>query len=255
MTISIEIANFQYRYQRRAWWQLSSLADQTKTNLPSIVYTLNYHKNDPGIELTKKLLSTFKDKVNINNIEWDNDSFFRRGFTRTNDIKNASCDFLLFVDSDEVFHPDFFSSLTPLLSEWKEKGNNKCIAAIRRTMEISDGNALVNNETYEDSPIKNWHEKILSINTKVISGARGTGGFQIFNVEKLKENKFFEYGGHRDTPVNSIEHFVTKSEIRFRKQMGVDPTYAGLIKPLYHLNHERNEARKEILIKNPDYIF
>lgn len=253
--ISLEIASFQYRYQRRTWWQLSSILEQNTSNLPLISYTLNCHKDDPGNFLTDKLKKTFSSKMNLDIRVWNNDNFFKRGYTRTNDLKNTCADFILFVDSDEVFHVEFFSSLTPLLEKWKKERNDKCIAAIRRTMEIRDGNTLVNSEKYEDSPIFNCCSKIEKIKTKVISGAKGSGGFQIFNMQLLKEKNILEYGGNRDTPVNSVEKFITKSEIYFRSIMGVDPSYSQLIKPIYHLNHERGDERKEILLSNPQYIF
>ena len=253
--ISLEIACFQYRYQRRTWWQLSSIADQVTNNLPLIRYTLNCHKDDPGKELTEKLKGTFESKINLEVRTWDNDSFFKRGYTRTSDLQKSISDFILFVDSDEVFHPEFFSSLTPLLEKWKADKNDKCIAAIRRTMEISDGNKLVDAESYEDVPIVNWHSKIEKVKTKVISGAKGSGGFQIFNMQILREKNLLEYGGNRDTPVNSVNKFITRSEIWFRSKMGVDSSFANLILPVYHLNHERGDERQVLLTKNPGYIF
>ena len=81
---TIEIASYQYRYQRRTWWQLSSLIGQIQSNnipVPKIKYTLNVHISDPAHELTLKLYNTFKDKIEFNLRIWDTNDFYQRGFT------------------------------------------------------------------------------------------------------------------------------------------------------------------------------
>lgn len=255
---SVEIGCFAFRYPRRTWWQLSSIAGQVASKgiqVPDIKFTLNLHKTDPGHDMWDKLIDTFSPLVDLNVRWWNTDDFFRRAATRTKDIKEATGDFLLFVDADQVWHPEFFSTLAPFMKKYDEENEGRCVAHWRYTMSIDDGNKIVDSEQYNDVPINNWFGKIKSVPHKIISGARGAGGFQLVNTRLLRERGIDTYGNpNKDSPANAKVHYKTKTEMHFRARIGgVYRKHCNLFKPFYHINHFRADDR---LVKmDQNYLF
>lgn len=82
-----EIVLSQFAFAKRTWWCLSSLAQQE--NPPCFKVKLQIHVSDPYAALNQKLIQTFRRLVDLRVVEWREDEFFRRGYTRSLDLKSA----------------------------------------------------------------------------------------------------------------------------------------------------------------------
>jgi len=127
-----------HNFQHRLCWMLSSILEQvhdkTKDN-PHRVVTLDYpkrqlpwividiaHLKDNGYPTTESCIAFFRSlglDVRSTLIE-DKEIFAKRGLVRniqTENAKKAMADWLFYADSDNVYHPQFFTELADQLKD------------------------------------------------------------------------------------------------------------------------------------------
>lgn len=255
MSDIVEICVQVYAFQKRFWWMMSSIYQQSG-GLDDIIVKINTHKDDKYNYLTDRLISVFSDKLNIKHKIYDDDNFNYRGYTRTNDIKEADGDWLFFTDADMLFHPKFFSDLKTYYKGWKNQGY--CYTSPRWNVDKARGYEIVDSVGYEDV-IKNsfdicWKDRIgYSGNGR----APGAGYFQLVETEYLKNNNILKYvdNDRSDRPINHRIGNKTFSDRRFRGKMNgvkclkkkkdsngsIDVLY-----PIIHLNHYRKREKEYI---------
>lgn len=105
----ITIALQCHHFQRRLCWMLSSLAQQTE---PGLVVVDVAHVPDNGLPTTEEVCRNFENRVSIRRSVWEDFGRFQlRGLVRNRQIQECQTEWLMFGDSDMVYHPEYFSAL------------------------------------------------------------------------------------------------------------------------------------------------
>lgn len=239
-------------YQKRYWWQLSSILGQVPWeghSVPRIKLTCSVSENDPHYYWNERIEEVFADfyQMDLSFDVWPSDSqeFGKRGQIRTRNLQNASCDWVLFNDGDMVYHPTFFAKLGSMLPEYEDEG--RILATWRMSMSFENGYKLVDSFDYTSGPVTDLMSRIESVQTWPAARGRisGAGFFQLVNVRKLREISEEqgqplmyvgpEYKGDHNT-FNS-NHW-TRSDKAFRSRFGGIVPLRDL-PPSWHLNHYR----------------
>jgi hypothetical protein len=235
----IELCTFVYKFQKRYWWVLSSLAQQL--NAPPLKITTDLCDNDPYLNVaqTQKTFSSLNMSFNMHTPA----DMGRRGFIRTKNVQNASAEWLLFLDADDVFAPDFFAKLNVILAGLSEADKNKVISIPRLTMAPADGYKLVDSVTYDNiipaAYAKTDHIKKRYSRHGAVSGA---GYFQLVHVPTMRQRRINSYvdGTYDVDLMSSKSYYRMRSDMVFRKRFdGVLPIRE--LSPIVHVNHYRRE--------------
>jgi hypothetical protein len=221
-------------------WVISSLNQQVD-NPFQMTIKIAASKKDPFRADLDTMKATFP-KLNILITDYDDSVFNARGKTRTDNIKNCTSEWILFGDADNVFHPQFFSGLMPLLSNLNANDKKKLISVPRLTMDSKTGNSLVNSNIDFKTEIQNSYKNASSVKTRLSFGGRvsGAGYMQLVNYPTMCQMGIDTYvnGSYDSSILDKNKTFKTKSDIVFRKK------FDGIIKVtdlplLIHLNHFR----------------
>ncbi len=272
--MKILVASYVYSYQKRYWWQLSSLVAQTPYQgfpVPCIHALASVCEEDPYLSYSDLMLDafpwtdTYQPKCagwhGVTLDRWLNKiAYGRRGLVRNKQLHIAlyesEADWLLFNDADMVYHPNFFSHLGNLLATGQHEGVpyaecSKVLATYRDTMSFEDGYKVIDSELYDGCPIVNPYGKVQSL-AKVYPASHhkisGAGFFQLVNVPLLRKrireepslgvyvplSRGLRCDADIFTPGASI---CTKSDIVFRKRLGGIVPIPCL--PQIHINHYR----------------
>lgn len=224
----IDLCFHVFKYQYRLLWAISSLKQQV--NNP-------FHLN---IKIAASESDPFKhlfDELDVP-IEYYPDHIFNyRGQIRSLNLKNCKSNYILFLDADNVFHPNFFNNLSK-----KSLKTNKIISVPRLTMSPENGYELIDSEK-EYKIIDNAYQKASKIKTKYSCNGRvsAAGYFQLVNMESIKKLNIDSYSSKlNDTPLTTTSKYSTKSDITFRKKFTGIEAITDL-PPLIHINHYRRE--------------
>jgi len=240
----IDICVLVYEFQKRFWWMLSSLREQTNQNFiihPSV------HKQDTFYDMNIKIKNNFK----VDMREYNEANFGLRGFVRNYDLANCTSEWLLYTDADVVFPKDFFEKLEAKLKVIKNDVGCKVISIPRLTMDIDIGNHLVDSVEY-NNPIEDAYLLANKVSTKWSFRGRisGAGYFQLVNIPLLKAAGVERY-------VNNIKQDSSlmgkregcSSDIAFRTKLGgVYPV--NDLPPIIHINHYRKKFNPD-MFKEP----
>lgn len=252
--MKIQICTMVLSYQRRYWWQLSSLLQQVPHRddtgagwaVPTIIPQMSVTRRDPYWEWNERLKAIFGDWLKVDEWAADDETFGRRGHIRSKNIQDCpeDVDWLLFNDGDQVYHPEFFAHLGGLLHHHQDE--HRVLATYRDSMSFEDGYRLVRSEAY-DGPVLSAFARATSVKTWPASRHRisGAGFFQLINMRVLRkriaeENPDLQYyvdpGYNKDHNTFNQNH-ITRSDRNFRVRMG--GIVAIYCKPQIHLNHYR----------------
>ena len=244
MDTSIEIAVSCTWFQRRLNWMLSSILQQ-RGDVPEIIFSVAYPENN-GDPTTEELCSFFREKgLSIREIVLPMDVIQYRGFARNEQLKQCTCDFVLFADTDMVYSPNFFADLGAQL-EGPLKDETRCISARRVSLDKQHCKDYFNSSDpwIDKYPcvipdpsdiVKDWPVFQISANV-------GAGYFQLANVANVRENHGGLYVPKDSNPdwgwLDGKKTQKANSDRVFRRMLG------GIrrikTKPQYHLNHERD---------------
>lgn len=249
MVTSIEIAVTCTWFQKRLCWMLSSILQQTG-NVPDIIFNVAYPKNN-GNPTTEDVCSFFRSKgLNIRELPYpDMETIQYRGLARNDQLKNSTCEWILFADTDMSYSPKFFENLsTQLQGELKDE--KRVISASRISLDKEYCKKFFNEIDLLKYPcvveksgeLQNWPIYQVSKNC-------GAGYFQLVNRKNIMEN----FGGLYVDPEHCADRSwkhgqKARSDQQFRHRIGGVKKIKTL--PQYHLNHERdNEVGHHLVIQ------
>lgn len=247
MTIAIHAVV--YRFQKRAWWQLSSLAEQRGTSdydVPRFVYHVSTVSTDPYADEFQRATSCFP--FEIRHHCWSESEFTQRGLIRTQNLRQETEEFLLFVDADMVYHPTFFARLVPSLHMMRDAGDHRVWSVPRLTMSPDDGYRL-SEQAHFDAPIRDAWNQAASVPSKRWSyhgRISGAGYFQLIHVPSVRDYMRRVHGdvyyvrphSHHDTHIITGSTYVTRSDRVFRINVGGVVPIRELGDSI-HINHWR----------------
>lgn len=188
--ISLDVHVMVYGFQKRAWWQLSSLCEQVPSGtlkVPKIRYIVSTHASDPYGHWNRGFLKKFP-VVQVVVEEWPegNLDYGRRGHIRTHNLRTTESEFLLYADADVVYHPEFMARLGKHLEELR--GDPRVLAAPRLSMAFEAGYNLVNLVEYKELIPDAWR-RTEQVKTWPAAHARisGAGFFQAIHVPSVRK--------------------------------------------------------------------
>jgi hypothetical protein len=244
----IELCTYVYKFQRRYWLVLSSLAQQTNMNFH---VTTDLYVDDPFKNMTADIKRIFTPKLSMTFNEYPKEKIQFRGYTRTQCIRNTKAEWLLFLDADDVFHPTFMDCLIRKIQRTTEMDRNKLFSVPRLTMTKEQGQALVDSVPYTDV-ISNAYDICDQVPGKFPSNkgyVAGAGYFQLVHVPTLRKIGINSYvDGNYDNPMFKTDiRSHMKSDVIFRRKLkGVYKMYD--LPPLIHIQHKRR-------IRDTDFDF
>lgn len=238
ITIAVQCHNF----QKRLCWMLSSLSEQTRSDLVLVDIA---HLEDNGAPRTEDVLSSFASRLAIKDSIWtDYSRFQKRGLVRNRQLTECSTEWLLFADCDMVYHPDYFERLSGELTE-RHAEARYLISSGRMSNPKEAANQLV-----DANPLAHSHyvqgafglaDKLPKIKRRNV----GAGFSQLIN------SKHAPHGGVYIRPEENKDwawdkrHQKAKSDIQFRhrihRQGGTRKRLSTwFTEGLIHLNHNRD---------------
>ena len=245
--MNIDLCFHIFKFEKRFRWVLSSLNQQINNPFKLHIKVAAHKTKDNFKHILDDMPTTFKNlDIKIN--DYDDDRFNARGQTRNDNVKNCNSDWILFLDGDNVFHPNFFNNLKPLISNLDVSGLRKVISVPRLTMNAMSGYSLVDKDTNFNAEVTSAYEKASSVKTWLSFGGRisGAGYFQLCHTPTMLQMGIEKYvNGSYDSPIfDKSQRFCTRSDIVFRKKF--DGVYPLKTLPLLiHLNHHRRSLDKE----------
>ena len=244
MSTSIEIAITCTWFQHRLNWMLSSLLQQIG-DVPDLVISIA-HPPENGSPTTESICNFFKNEgLDIREIIIPMDEIQYRGLARNEQLRQCTCEWILFADTDMVYSPDFFADLGKQL-EGHLKKETKCISSRR----VSLDKDYCKNYFNSSDPWKNQYPVIVPAPSVIcknwpifqISANVGAGYFQLANVANIKENHKGIYVPDDSNPdwgwLEGKKMQKAKSDRVFRRMLGGIKKIKT--KCQYHLNHERD---------------
>lgn len=266
----ILICTMVYEFQKRYWWQASSVLQQVPFVDPEgkewsadIRMDADVSKKDRFGSWNHALWKAFQPQGRFQGVwlnDWGTDERYgRRGHIRTQNLQDAldqDFDWLLFNDGDMVYHPQFFGHM---LHHIHTKRSDRCLlidedrvlATYRDSMAFEDGYKLVGSVPYE-GPVADAYEKANSVRTWPAAKHRisGAGFFQLVNLRRLRKriedgetglDYYVASGYNRDHDTFKQNH-ITRSDRAFRMRLGGIAPMRCL--PQIHLNHFRKDKEE-----------
>jgi len=229
-------------FERRLCYMLSSIAQQV--NPPDLTVDIAYLSN-LGSPTTKSVCNTFSKVLNIRETICTPEEMPYRGIVRNRQLKDSKADWILFADTDMVYHPSFFGDIQTKL-ENDLKNETRCISASRISLDkdfcvdyfsknVERYPCIIPNVFDEVSKFKinNGHGR--GVGKDGVTRNVGAGYFQLANIENLRKN----HEGLYWKPTNRRDpNWGYKSDRQFRHMVG--GTFPIQTLPQYHLNHERD---------------
>ena len=243
--MNIDLCFHIFKFEKRFKWVVSSLNQQINNPCKLHIKVAAHKTLDNFKHILDEMPKTFP-KLDIKICEYDDARFQARGQTRTDQIKSCTSEWLLFLDGDNVFDPQFFSKLHPLLNKLSKLDHERVISVPRLSMHAKLGYKLVDSEN--GSEILNAYQKAASVKTHPSFGGRvsGAGYFQLVHAPTMRSMGIDTYvNGSYDTPIlDKNVLFSTRSDVVFRHRF--KPVLAIRdLPPLVHLNHYRRQLDKE----------
>lgn len=236
-----------YKFQKRAWWQMSSLAQQEPLGdaaVPSFKYFISTHCGDPYAEDLQRHAGLLPYPVTSR--YWNSDTFGERGHIRTTNLREETSEFILFVDADMVYHKHFMAKLG--IAAARHRGQHKVLAAPRQSMAFEDGYDLVNQASYSRVIPGAW-DTAKAKKTWWSAHGRicGAGFFQLVHLPTIREYLQKTYGEvcyvnkgyHRDINLLTRRGYLTPSDRSFRLNAG-GIIAAPELGDALHINHWRH---------------
>lgn len=243
--MNIDLCFHVFKFEKRFRWVVSSLNQQINNPFNMHIKVAAHKTLDNFKYILDEMPTTFP-KLDISITEYDDARFQARGQTRTDQIKNCTSEWILFLDGDNVFDPQFFSKLYPLLKTLTDDAKYRVISVPRLTMSADDGYNLIKSDS--NNEIQNAYTKAAAVKTWLSFRGRvsGAGYFQLVHVPTMRSMGIDSYvNGSYDTPILDKEVlFSTRSDVVFRHRFkSVIPIRE--LPLLVHLNHYRRKIDTE----------
>lgn len=221
---------------------LSSLAQQSK---PGLVRVCVAHCRANGKPDTESIVSLFSQYLPVDSHVWDDlTSFQRRGLVRNRQLDECKTEWLLFADSDMVYHPRYFGLLAKEIRA-KHQRATYMLSAGRMSTDRIPTTDLVDN-TIMDAPINISNAFFTARKLpKVARRNVGAGFSQLINVQ------YAPHGGLYVDPAKNRDYCwatrfsACKSDMQFRRRIAASggkrmslPNWFS--RNLIHLNHDRD---------------
>lgn len=254
ITIAIQCHNFQHRL----CWMISSLFDQTST-APPITLDIAFHKGN-GNPTTLRVIEYFSKLVDITGktdrlkfilrefTEKESHTFNHRGLLRNIQLTECRDPWLLFSDSDMVYHPEFFGNLAKELTT-THKFASYMLTCGRMSGEREKFEKEVDSLTYPVR-VEKGYDTLKPFATRPMRNV-GAGFFQLINM------KYASHGGFYVLPDQCRDWNMQKkgsnpkSDMQFRKRIGKKVALPSWFSEnQYHVNHRRDpEEKKHITLQ------
>jgi hypothetical protein len=241
LTIAIQCHNF----QKRLCFMLSSLCQQKHLNC-DLVVDISYLKNN-GKPSTEEVIALFREKgLNIKETVYDSVERFQfRGYTRNDQLATCNTDYMLFADTDMVYHPRFFNKLFKTLEEEQYANYNGMYICGRYSQpnEIIEKSNTFVNLVVEDKALYVNHAwtKCDVMLTKKSRSSVGAGYFQLIHMDRCDHGGYYvPEGKSRDRGWEGSGQ-KAKSDMQFRRRLKHRiqlPRWFG--KAQIHVNHFRD---------------
>jgi len=226
---------------------LSSLLAQKKQSRYELIVDIA-HFSDNGNPSTENVINFFSDKgLKIyNRLYNDYDRFKYRGLTRNDQIASCSTDFMLFADTDMVYHNRFFYRMMELITTDEQYKNYNGIMTCGRWSQDNSKIELTNE--FVDSLIQNdpvYVDNIWVITDqkleKIGRGNVGAGFFQLINTSTCKHDKYYvEEDNCKDYDWEEKGQ-KAKSDQQFKRRIGLKKKMPSWFSEAQiHLNHKRD---------------
>lgn len=233
MNTSIEICVACFNFQRRLCWMLSSVLQQVG-DVPDMVFSIAYEKNN-GTPTTEDVISLFRGRgLNIKETVYgDHSRMMHRGLSRNDQLGKATCDWVLFADSDMAYDPRFFEHLSrSLRGKWKDIP--RCMTAKRFALKVEPCEQEINDLVKHPYPCVVEGAGLLSgWPCKGMSLACGAGFFQLVNRKTIMDKTGGMYVDPALSGMDGLWKF--RSDQHFRGKIGGISRIRCL--PQYHLAH------------------
>ena len=198
--VAIQCHNFQHRLA----WMLSSLQQQTIRN--EILVDIGYMPNN-GNPTTEELIRLHAGAIGT---LWifprpytDINRFQYRGYVRNDQIATTDTEWLLFADTDHVYHPEYFERLLEYLNEGHVDSPN-FFSAGRHSCPVEDADALVAQLHTETDGYKKiipnaWDRANAGLPEKIKKSNPGAGHSQLINMKHCPHDDYYvKEGKSRD---------------------------------------------------------
>ena len=231
--MKIEIAIHCYGYQHRLNWMLCSILQQNG-EVPDIYVSVSYLPNT-GNPTTEKVLDFFEEKgLKIIRVPLEKGQESDRSIPRNIRLKETKADWMLFADCDLVYDRLFFDDLQKKLKIEPYNKTEVVMGADRHSLDIPFCIKYFEEDKTEYPCII---DNVADITAKWKVGRLGGGGiaagyFQLVSMEVIRRKNIIYSGGKKDV------WRKTRSDREFRVRTG--GRIAIPVKPIYHLNHDRN---------------
>lgn len=188
----LEIFSMVLGYQKRYWWQLSTVLEQQHWEgylPPRIRCIASVSRRDPWFDWNLKLLQVFRDQYGLDLVldvwEADNVNYGRRGYVRTRNLQAATAPWVMFNDGDMLYPPSFFAKQK--VRAELHAGDHRVLAAGRSSMAFESGYQLIDAQSYQ-APIQNAYRLALGVPTWLAAGGRvsGAGFHQLIDLQAAK---------------------------------------------------------------------
>jgi hypothetical protein len=238
ITIAIQCHHF----QRRLCWMLSSLVQQTLAGVATVDIA---HMNGNGKPNTEEVILFFQRRMKVESQWWsDWQAFQRRGYVRNLQLQRCKTEWIMFGDSDMVYHPDYFERLAYEL-EVKHAKASYMISSGRTSNPKEQTTAMVNSSINGDPvEIMNAFARANELPKHPMRNC-GAGFCQIINVKHAPHGGYYvEPDGSRDWDWDR-RGSNPRSDVQFRRRISsAGGPRQGLpqwfSENAIHLNHNRD---------------
>jgi hypothetical protein len=224
---------------------LSSLSQQTKCTFEVDVAYLK----DNGTPNTLSVIDFFsKIGVAVRGRPYSDFSRFeRRGYTRTDQLRAVTTEWIWFADSDHVLHPEFVERLVDELA--RHPSESRLFSAGRMSLDPSTATPAVNNTVLtQPAYIPEAFSTAWHLGSLVPRRSCGAGHTQITRVDGIHQRTYVLEGRSLDWPW-STRFQKAQSDIQFRRRCGGHVTLPEWFsRNQIHLNHKRDSDAKVHLL-------
>jgi hypothetical protein len=218
---------------------ISSLVDQKDS--PPITFTIAEFEGEkiPSSEILKAF--SIPDHLTLKFVTYSADKkrqFQHRGFVRNDQLAACETPWLLYSDSDMVYHPDYFRKLAEELTE-NHPTAPYMLTAGRQSNQKEQANALVDAYEYPEYIEGSWDQaNSLDLHGKSNIGA---GFFQLINVEHAPHGGLYVDPNRNRDKAMMDKGSNTKSDMQFRRRIGEKRKLPHWFsRHQIHLNHMRD---------------
>jgi len=245
ITIAVQTHNFQHRLN----WMLSSLVAQEDS--PKIVFDIASLK-DNGTPTTEQVIEKHRCKffpnLRVYHDVWDDaETFQYRGNVRNAQIARCDTQWLLFADTDMVYHPQFFNKLIDEITPNHYDAPYMLIAG-RYSNPQPQANELLTLFDYPCIIPDVWQQCDNNLD-KIKRGNVGAGFFQLINMEKCPHSGFYVKKANDGRWFGEgAKGQKGRTDMAFRRRVSRDNPKRKLpewfSQNQIHLNHQRDNEFK-----------